>query len=64
MTVVKYESLENNRRHETWKIEFSENIATYAKSELLDYCSKISFLWNTNIHPIDEKTVIYTGYID
>ena len=64
MAIVKAEKLENRRTHETWKIEFSENIAYYSKSELLDYCASISFLWNTCITPINDNTVLYTGYID
>lgn len=64
MAIVKAESLEYNRRHETWKVTFSENIASYSKSELLDLCASISFLWNTCITPINDNTVLYTGYTD
>jgi len=64
MAIVKAEKKEHNRMHETWEIEFSENIASYAKSELLDYCTKISFLWNSTITPINENTIIYDGWID
>ena len=64
MAIVNAEKTENRRTHETWKITFSENITSYSKSELLDYCAKISFLWNTCITPLNDNTVLYTGYID
>ena len=64
MSVINAKKLEYNRRHETWEITFSKDIASYAKSELLDLCAAISFLWDTNIKPINDNTVIYTGYID
>ena len=64
MAIIKAEKTEHNRTHETWKIQFSEDIASYAKSELLDYCASISFLWDTCITPINDNTVLYTGYID
>ena len=63
LIIEKAELIERGR-HETWRITTKQNIDEIPKEKQYQALLRVSFLWQTTITKINERTLIYEGWTD